>query len=250
MRRLLRWAIWTIVGINAVLVVAVIATARYGDAALYPPPAGGARVEVFVAANLYHSGIIFPRDALAEVARRRNLAALTAVTEKFSGYPRLEFGWGDEGFYTRVPTTAELTTALAVRALFRPGNPSVLHVVGLAEYPRAVFPEASMVVLWLGGQGFDRLAVALDRAFARNGRDDAIDELGRGLYGPSQFYRAVGSFNILRVCNHWIADLLNAAGVPTAPVLATMPQGLLWDLTLRAGAVRLPPVALPGTGKS
>jgi hypothetical protein len=180
-RRLLRWAVWTIGGVNAVLIVTVIATARFGDRALYPPPAGDARVEVFVAANFYHSGIIFPRDALADVARRRNLVALTVVTEKFSGYPRLEFGWGDEGFYTRVPTSAELTTALALRALFRPGNPSVMHVVGLAEYPRAIFPEASMVVLWLGGQGFDRLAVALDRAFARNGRDGTIDEMGRGL---------------------------------------------------------------------
>ena len=55
------------------------------------------------------------------------------------------------------------------------------------------------------------------------------------------FYRAVGTFNLFRVCNHWIADLLDAAGVPTAPVLATWPQGLLWDLTTRAGAVRLQP---------
>jgi hypothetical protein len=36
--------------------------------------------------------------------------------------------------------------------------------------------------------------------------------------------------------------LLDQAGVPTAPVLATWPDGLLWDLTMRAGAVRLPPV--------
>ncbi len=48
---------------------------------------------------------------------------------------------------------------------------------------------------------------------------------------------------MLRVCNHWIADLLDAAGVPTAPVLATLPQGLLWDLSTRAGAVPLPPTA-------
>ncbi len=174
MRRLLRWIGWTIGGGVIVLIVAAVATMRSGDAALYPPPPGSPRVEVLVAANIYHSGIILPRAALAEAARRRDLAALTAVTARFAAYPRLEFGWGDEGFYTRVPTSAELTTALALRALFRPGNQSVLHVVGLAEHPRAVFPDASMVTLWLGEQGFERLAIALDRDFARTGRDDAI----------------------------------------------------------------------------
>jgi hypothetical protein len=34
--------------------------------------------------------------------------------------------------------------------------------------------------------------------------------------------------------------MLDAAGVPTAPVLATMPQGLFFDLSMRAGATMLP----------
>lgn len=214
---------------------------RSGDAALYPPRAGAPRVEVFVATNFYHSGLIVPRQALAEAAQRRKLPALAAVTARFAPYERLELGWGDEGFYTRVPTTAEFTTALALRALFRPGNPSVLHVVGFSEPPRMAYPTAAMVALTLSEDGLARLAAMLDASFARHERGGGVEELGRGLYGHSLFYRAVGSFNVLRVCNHWIADLLSAAGVPTAPVLATMPQGLLWDLAWRAGAVRLPP---------
>jgi uncharacterized protein (TIGR02117 family) len=248
-RRVLKWVAWPVGLLAAALIVATIATARFGDASLYPARPDSLRVEVFVVTNLYHSSLILPREALAEAARRRNLPALAAVTARFAAYDRLEFGWGDEGFYTRLPTTAELTTALALRALFRPGNPSVLHVVGFSEHPRKVYPDASLVALTLGDEGFTRLAIMLDATFARSGRDGSIEELGRGLYGPSQFYRAVGTFNALRVCNHWIADLLDAAGVPTAPVLATMPQGLLWDLSMRAGAVRLPPVPST-TGKS
>ena len=60
-------------------------------------------------------------------------------------------------------------------------------------------------------------------------------ELGPGLYGPSLFYKAKGHFNLFRVCNHWIADLLDAAGVPTTPSLALLPAGLLADLTWRSG---------------
>jgi uncharacterized protein (TIGR02117 family) len=250
LRRFLRWLAWSLGVIVAVVVVAAVATMHSGDASLYPPRPGAPRVEVFIVTNLYHSSLIVPRAVLAEAARRRSLPALAAVTARFAPYEWLELGWGDEGFYTRVPTTAELTTALALRALFLPGNPSVLHVVGFSEPPRAAYPQADLVALTLGEAGFERLAVMLDATFARKGRDGGVEEVGRGLYGYSLFYRAVGSFNVLRVCNHWIADLLAAAGVPTAPVLATMPQGLLWDLTWRAGATRLPPSSSSPTGKS
>jgi uncharacterized protein (TIGR02117 family) len=249
-RRILKWVAWSLGVVVAVLVVAAVATMRSGDARLYPPPAGAARVEVYIVTNFYHSSLIVPREALAEAARRHSLPSLAAVAARFAPYERLEFGWGDEGFYTRVPTSAELTTALALRALLLPGNPSVLHVVGFSEPPRIAYPQAGMVALTLSEDGFGRLAAMLNATFARKGRDGGVEEMGRGLYGHSLFYRAVGTFNVLRVCNHWIADLLTAAGVPTAPVLATMPQGLLWDLTWRAGAVRLPPFTPSPTGKS
>jgi hypothetical protein len=64
--------------------------------------------------------------------------------------------------------------------------------------------------------------------------------LGPGLYGPSLFYRAVGHFNLLNVCNHWTARLLDVAGVPTAPVLATLPYGLQADLRFRSGLTIIP----------
>jgi hypothetical protein len=119
--------------------------------------------------------------------------------------------------------------------LFAPGNPSVLHVVGLADHPRAFFPHADMVRLELSESGLEHLLARLEVTFAPEAwRED----LGRGLYGPSLFYRAVGAFHIFNDCNHWVADLLDAAGVPTAPVPATVPAGLLFDLTWRAGAVR------------
>lgn len=241
MRRILKGIVWSIGALIVALTIAAIATARSGNAELYPPSADEPHMEVFVAANLHHSGIVLPRQALADAARRLTLPALEAATTRFSGYERLEFGWGDEAFYTRVPTSADLTAVLALRALFRPGNPTVLHVVGLALHPRQAYPSADLVVLTLGAKGFDRLARMLDATFARSAHGAAVEELGPGLYGPSLFFRAVGTFNLFRVCNHWIVDLLDAAGVPTAPVLATLPQGLLWDLSHRAGATKLPP---------
>lgn len=81
----------------------------------------------------------------------------------------------------------------------------------------------------------------LDATFAPGQGAVPAGELGPGIYGPSLFYRAAGAFHLFNVCNHWIGDLLDAAGLPTAPVLATLPQGLLLDLRWRSGLVPLAP---------
>jgi uncharacterized protein (TIGR02117 family) len=224
----------------AIFALSVLATARWGDRSLWPPTPGTPTTEIFIVNHGYHSGIVVPRRSLAEEASRRGLNALGAVATRFAAFDRLEIGWGDEGFYREVPTIESLTVALAVRALLRPGNPSVLHVVGIDRDPRSVFPNADLVRLELGEAGFDKMADKLDATFARDSNGLLAEPLGPGLYGTSLFFRAEGAFHMFNVCNHWIANLLDAAGVPTAPVLATLPFGLLLDLEWRSGLVRLP----------
>jgi hypothetical protein len=83
----------------------------------------------------------------------------------------------------------------------------------------------------------------LDSTFARSNDSVTPQELGPGLYGTSLFFRASGAFHLFNVCNHWIARVLDAAGIPTTPVLATLPFGLLLDLRWRSGLVPLAPPA-------
>jgi uncharacterized protein (TIGR02117 family) len=227
------------------LVIAVVATARWGDRALWPPEPGSPTVTVFVVNHGYHAGIIVARRALAEEASRRGLSALRYVATRFADFDNLEIGWGDEGFYREVPTMQSLTVALALRALFRPGNPSVLHVVGVNADPRASFGNSDLVRLELSTAGFARLANKLDASFARAPGGLLPVELGRGLYGTSLFFRANGTFHIFNGCNHWVAGLLDVAGVPTAPVIATLPDGLLLDLAWRSGRERMPALNEP-----
>jgi uncharacterized protein (TIGR02117 family) len=224
----------------ALFVAAAIATARSGDRSLWPPAAGVRTSEIHIVGHGYHSGIVIPTRSLLDQASRRRRVALGVVAARFAEFERLEIGWGDEAFYRAVPTIDSLTVPLALRALLRPGNPSVLHVVGIPGDPRAVFVNSEVVRLELSTAGFDKLADKLDASFAREADGLRPEPLGPGLYGTSLFFRANGAFHLFNVCNHWVADLLDAAGVPTAPVLATLPLGLLIDLEWRAGVARLP----------
>ncbi|MET0868299.1 MAG: DUF2459 domain-containing protein [Pseudorhodoplanes sp.] len=217
-----------------------LVTARPGNAKFWPPANGAPSTDIYLVSNGYHAGIVLPTAQLAEIAAQNGAAALAQVVESFGAYPFVEIGWGEEQFYAAVPTAARMTIGLAARALFRPGNASVLHVAGLPDHPRKVFPSADIVRLTLSEQGLLRMLKAIDATFARSGEPPSPQLLGRGLYRTSLFYRAHGSFHIFNVCNHWAADMLSAAGLPVTPVLDTVPAGLMFDLKFRAGLERMP----------
>ena len=232
-----RAAIGLAIGLLAllwILVLTTVLTTRYGDPMLWPPRADARTIEIHVVSNGYHTGIAVPRAALAEFASGRGYPALIAVAQRFNQFPWLEIGWGDENFYRKVPTIGDLTLPIALRALFLPGNKSVLHVVGLPAEPARVFRSGEVVTIPLSQGGFDAMLQKIDATFVppQNG---ALPDLGKGLYGPSLFYPAAGTFSFMQVCNHWIAGLLRAAGLPTAPVVDTFASGLLLDLRWRAG---------------
>ena len=121
-----------------------------------------------------------------------------------------------------MPNASSLTVARALRALLVPGNPSVLHVVGLPDHPRKVFRSSDIVRVPLGEEGYSRMMRTIDASFARTGEPPAPQVLGQGLYGPSLFYRAVENFHLFNVCNHWVARQLSAAGLRPHPVAGNL----------------------------
>jgi uncharacterized protein (TIGR02117 family) len=217
----------------AVLLLAALLTRQPGDPALYPPRAGEAAIEVAVVSHGYHTGLALPRAAVLADAGREGFPALIAVATRFRAYPWIEIGWGEEEFYRQVPTPGSLGVGMALRALFRPGNRSVLHVVGLEGEPEKMFPDSEVLRLRLSEAGFRRMLAEVDRTFVREGGQPR--EMGQGLYGPSLFFSANGAFSLVNLCNHWTARMLAAAGLPAWPVPATLASGLMWLTRWAAG---------------
>lgn len=208
-------------------------TIRSGDPRLYPAKTGEG-VGILLVSNGFHTGLVLPRDDVAKAAGRDGRAALISVAERFGHYDWLELGWGEDQFYREVPTVASLNWRLALRALFRPGNASVMHVVGIEGDPSIALKGATFVPIRLSADGFARLLAGIDASFARRANEQP-EVLGQGLYGPSLFYRAVGAFSLVNLCNHWTARRLGEAGLPVWLLAATHPDGMILDLEMRAG---------------
>ncbi|ARO53646.1 hypothetical protein B2G69_05445 [Methylorubrum zatmanii] len=231
LRRLgLAFAGLALAGLAAALLALTLWTARPGDPSLYPPAEPDTQT-VLLVSHGWHSGLVLPRDSLTGEGAG---TALRNLATRFRAYDALEFGWGEARFYRATPTLAAFDWRLALSALFTPGgSDGVIQVVGLARPARASFPQADIVPVPLSRKGLARLLARLEASFRLTDGQPAA--LGPGLYGPSLFYEAHGRFSYSNVCNHWAADLLNAAGLPITPVLDTHPSGLLADLRWRSG---------------
>jgi uncharacterized protein (TIGR02117 family) len=208
------------------LILITLATARDGDRRLYPPRPDEA-VTVYLIDNGFHTDLALPREAL-----RGHLIADAArmATDK----PWVAVGWGDQRFFIERGLSARRVMD-GLRALFAPSNPSAVRLDGLARRPDEIYAARAVRPLRLSRAGLARLAARLDASLAR-------DAAGRPVRTPAPaapdtaFFKSVEAFSLLHLCNHWTAELLNAAGVPTTPVLDTFAPGLRVDLAVRAGA--------------
>ena len=241
---MIRWFSRSVLLLVAVVAVATLLTWREGDPRLYPPAPGLPSVAIEVVSNGFHSGLAVPQPALAEGALRLGLSAVSSIAERFAAFPIVEIGWGEARFYRSTPTLGSIDPWLSLSALFRPGNESVVHVVGLPD--RAVRVLAAQIVpVTLSAAGVDALLQQLERELAREEAGRAIG-LGPGLARDSLFYAGVETFSLFRLCNHWTSAMLAAAGVPTVSAWATIPDGLLLDLRWRAGLPILRPAETAG----
>ncbi len=125
----------------------------------------------------------------------------------------VEVGWGDRAYYMD-PSPGPVTT---LRAGLWP-TASVVHLVAIPGDPVAFFRESEVLRLVLSAAAHTRLLKAMAASLE-------VDEAGRarplgpGLYGRSRFYAARGRYHLFSNCNHWVARMLQAAGLPVAPAM-------------------------------
>ncbi|ESQ80129.1 DUF2459 domain-containing protein [Asticcacaulis sp. YBE204] len=201
---------------------AVILTSRSGDLGLYPPSNGD--VTIYVINNGFHTDIALPAEA---VQARGGLLASAGRAAGDKAW--VVYGWGDAGFYT----TKGFSVARAfdgMRALFKPGNPSVVRVFGVSRRPDEAF-DAEVVPVMISQAGFDALAQRMEASFAQtNGAP-----IRANVANSDAFFDSTGHFSILRLCNHWTADQLDAAGLPTTPMIDGLAPLFMLDLKWRSG---------------
>lgn len=211
----------------AVLLVVATCNARPGDPTLYPPAPGEPTVSVFLIDNGYHTDIALPGELLARTSGDTSRAARRLTPKNW-----VLAGWGDARFY--VETGMSQDRALdGLRALFKPGNPSVIRLTGVAQRPDLLYGDAA-IELKMSRASFALLVARIDRSLA-----DGPQPADAPRRPERLFFRSIETFSLAHLCNHWTAEVLNAGGLGVTPALATFTSGLRLDLWLRRAAADL-----------
>lgn len=180
---------------------------RPGDPELLA--AAGPRVAVHVLDNGFHTDLAVPRAALE--ARSGPLAE--AVRGLAPGDWVL-IGWGDATFYVEQgPIGARLPDG--ARAFFRPGNASVVMLDPWRGDPARIAPDERRS-LSLSPAAFAAMADRIEASLALERGRPRIAAARPG--DDVRFFASRETFSMLHLCNHWTAQVLNAAGLPVGPV--------------------------------
>lgn len=166
-------------------------------------PADTSQISIYLVDHGWHAGLVVP---IAQVPPE-----LWPERLDFPGSTYLEIGWGDEAFYRDNDPSIGTT----LKAALIPTS-SVLHVVGFDEPVERYFPGSEIIRIEVTPEGFAKLCRFIHDSYKRE-KSGVASSLGPGLYGHSQFYRAIGSYSLARTCNTWTAQALQAGGCPISP---------------------------------
>jgi Protein of unknown function (DUF2459) len=181
-----------------------------GDPTLWPARSGDIGVEATILNNGFHTDLALPRAALE--ARGGPLGE--AVRSLPAGDWVL-IGWGDAKFYVdQSPIGDRLPDG--ARAFVRPGNASVIMLDPAQRDPRLTYAQEGRRTFRLSAAGFDHMAAKIEGSLDLSSGSPRIAAVRAG--DDARFFASREHFSVVRLCNHWTAGVLHAAGMPIRPV--------------------------------
>lgn len=218
----------------AALTGLVLALVTWVKPGIEVQPAPGPAIPVHILDNGFHTDFVMPRAALS--ARP---GPLKSAVERLGPGDWVLVGWGDARFYVdQRPIRERLPDG--ARAFFLPRNPSVLMLRPEQLGPDQAFQAKGQRQILLHPGQFEGLRARIETSMDLSTGSPRIATSRPG--DPARFYAAVEHFSVLYLCNHWAAEVLNAAGLSIRPVWAIL-SGEVGAAADRFEAQRQEPIA-------
>lgn len=179
-------------------------------------------VEVFLVSNGVHTDFVVP--AISPYFDWTAIIDDRPFQTKFTENTYLGIGWGDKGFYLDIPTWADLTPKVAMRAMLIPSR-TLMHVTAHPQVPA-------------GMKYVERIHLDIDQylrlcdyvaSYFKVENDRVVFLPDVGYTSDDNFYEANGSYHAFSTCNFWVNRGLIVTGVRT-PVWTHWDKGMFYQL--------------------
>jgi len=187
------------------------------------PPLNDKIEEVYLVSGPIHFDFVLP--VTPEVQQRFGTLLPLGAHEN-----HLIVGWGSEAFYTTAGAYSDVELSAVWTAAT--GDNAVLRLDQTGPFD---VQDYDGLRVELNGAQYTALLDFITGSFQRNDLGNPMPLEGLHLTQSDGFFRATGRFNALRTCNVWVAEALNAAGVPVG-IWTQTPFGLRASLALHARA--------------
>ncbi|WOD44101.1 DUF2459 domain-containing protein [Hwangdonia lutea] len=152
---------------------------------------------IYLNTNGVHLDIVIPVNEVDDALKK----GLKMKDEKY-----LSFGWGDENFYLNTPTWNDLTFKTAFSAMFLKGN-ALIH---LTRHSRK---NPKWTVVNLNEKQLSKLNTYILKTFQFDNHGNKIILENKGYAFNDDFYKAKGSYSIVKTCNSWANSALKTSGL-------------------------------------
>jgi uncharacterized protein (TIGR02117 family) len=196
--------------------------AYWGPPTAQPSP-GLKQFRIAVFWSPIHTDIILPVEGVSVDWRTVLSGGDPSGTASNAGY--LAFGWGSESFYRNVPTMADITPGILLRALFF--DRTVMHVTPIGD-PESI-PAEHRTILSIPKDRLKALEQFVLASFARDGTGPVSLIAGESYGYGDTFYLAEGRYWPIRTCNQWTGEGLRLAGIPVG-YWTPFSQSISWIL--------------------
>lgn len=191
------------------------------------PERGEGAVVVHLLDNGFHTDLAMSRAALTQGG-----GVLAQALDQTPPGDWILVGWGDARFFVdQSPIQSRLPDG--VRAFFAPGNASVVMLDPYQGDPTRLGQPERRRTLRLSPAGFAALRARLQDSLAEPNGAPVLATARAG--DDVRFFASSETFWVGHLCNHWTADLLNAAGVPVRPFRSIVSAELLAAVDRAAG---------------
>ena len=117
------------------------------------------------------------------------------------------FGWGDSDFYLNTPTWSDLTFKTAVKALFLKSS-TLMHV------SRFKNTDHDWVKVSVNDNQLKKLNSYLEDSFQKDHKNQKQLIPNASYFSNDRFYKANGSYSVLKTCNTWVNQAFKESGLP------------------------------------
>ena len=149
---------------------------------------------IFLSSNGIHLDIVIHKNNLIP-----ELSKGLAIAKE---YNYIAFGWGDKEFYLNTPTWKDLSLKTAFKAMFLPSE-TLMHVTQYKHQSKR------WTMVHLTRQELEQLNKQINQSFGAT--KTVLQNSGYGK--KDTFYKATGSYSILKTCNTWVNDMFKKSGL-------------------------------------